>query len=790
MTKSLVALGLWTTLVLGTISSAFAEDIFIDPWQLRAPNSPYGDLTAIVDDTIIFVWPDDENHTVYINPTRNCDDSGSILLGSTSPVEYTFTRSDLDVPAVFFADNIAQLCEWGMRFAVEVTEAPSASPTQSPSVSPTATPSQDPTGAPSSAPTTLAPTTSPTSSPTAAPTTQSPSESPTITPTTSPTPAPTNAESLNPTGTPSKGPTGVPTTDPTAGPTQDPTGAPTLAPTMAHSDGPTSTVTAEPSTGPTAQPTVASSAAPTASPTRSPTVAPSASPSAVVVPATDAPTGAPTAGPTASPTASPTATPTASPTASPTVKEEEEATPTASPTASPTADEPNLKPTVGGVGGGDRQVSTSLEGLRMGMAGITELPESSQADWKELTESFSTSYIFNDLKDKVSNYATTLTVTGVSPITVGRRKRHLRLRWADRRLQEEVEEGVEDGEEENKEPNGLIVEYTQTIEYDTVDKGLYTAEFLATAPFATEEDRNAYVALLKTSRDEVLADVKGVSDIKVSPNAPPTQAPIDGDGDGNNGDSNSNNNNNNGQDGPAMSKNAIIGIACGATGLLILFVLFGIYCRSGGGSENGGDDGKSSDEQPPLQVDVRDDDISTLAGPSGPPTYGDQSVATMDYDYSKAYGGAGDTSVSSAGGTFGSNTQISSLPNNSGATGAALGALGASTDILGTSTDDESYNARYNDPTMADGKEEIIHIFAPPGKLGVVIDTPDDGAPVVHAVKDTSVIADRIIVGDKLVAVDDEDVRSMTAIKVSKMISRKGGNPSRKLTVVRTIPIE
>jgi len=47
----------------------------------------------------------------------------------------------------------------------------------------------------------------------------------------------------------------------------------------------------------------------------------------------------------------------------------------------------------------------------------------------------------------------------------------------------------------------------------------------------------------------------------------------------------------------------------------------------------------------------------------------------MDYDYSKAYGGAGDTSVSSAGGTFGSNTQNISLPANAAATGAALGAM-------------------------------------------------------------------------------------------------------------------
>jgi C-terminal processing protease CtpA/Prc len=83
-------------------------------------------------------------------------------------------------------------------------------------------------------------------------------------------------------------------------------------------------------------------------------------------------------------------------------------------------------------------------------------------------------------------------------------------------------------------------------------------------------------------------------------------------------------------------------------------------------------------------------------------------------------------------------------------------------------------------------KEDVLEVIAPAGKLGVVIDTPDDGAPVVHAVKDSSVIADQIQVGDKLVAVDDEDVRAMTAIKVSKLISKKSANPERKLTIIRT----
>lgn len=153
-------------------------------------------------------------------------------------------------------------------------------------------------------------------------------------------------------------------------------------------------------------------------------------------------------------------------------------------------------------------------------------------------------------------------------------------------------------------------------------------------------------------------------------------------------------------------------------------------------------------------------------------------MATVDYDYSKAYGGGGETSVSSAGGTFGSQT------HTQGAGGAALDS------VAGSNGADGQGASGFGGGQNANVREELIDIYAPPGKLGVVIDTPDDGAPVVHAVKDSSVIADKLQVGDKLVAVDDEDVRSMTAIKVSKLISRKSANASRKLSIIRTVVVD
>jgi len=383
-------------------------------------------------------------------------------------------------------------------------------------------------------------------------------------------------------------------------------------------------------------------------------------------------------------------------------------------------------------------VSETFVNLRMGIAGLVEFTPETELEWQELTQQYSSSFVFNDLKGVVTNFITVYTVTDSFPYEDS----------ASRRLRGENQES----RDLQTAQDIIIVEYTQTVKYNIVgDSATVAAEDLITAPFETEVERAEYVTILKAASETNLSEIKGVSQVQVPPQ--PTQSPAPDPGGG-------------------LSRTAIIGISCGGAALLIVIILFIIYCRSGGD-----DDGDKDD--PPLHVDVRNDEVSTLAGPDGPPTYGDQSVATVDYDYSKAYGGAGDSSVSSAGGTFGSQTQNISLPANAAATGAALGSM-----------DDDSYSAQYDSPrSNLTGNEEVIHIFAPPGKLGVVIDTPDDGAPVVHAVKDTSVIADRIIVGDKLVAVDDEDVRSMTAIKVSKMISRKGANPSRKLTIVRTVPI-
>jgi hypothetical protein len=153
---------------------------------------------------------------------------------------------------------------------------------------------------------------------------------------------------------------------------------------------------------------------------------------------------------------------------------------------------------------------------------------------------------------------------------------------------------------------------------------------------------------------------------------------------------------------------ANMGIAVGGGGgfILLLFLCFSCDGQSDDYLGAGGD-------EPPDAVGVspQGDEVSTLAAPqvqggTKPSNeslagYEDPSVATVDYDYSKAYGGGGDTSVSSAGGTFGSNTQGQSAldPQNAAATGAALGGGGSF-------SDGDSFDAAYRDPS-ATVKEEL-----------------------------------------------------------------------------------
>lgn len=444
----------------------------------------------------------------------------------------------------------------------------------------------------------------------------------------------------------------------------------------------------------------------------------------VIIVITDAPVD-----PTDAPI-SPTAPPTWKPTGTPTTPDVSlSAPPTKNPTARPTTGVPTVR----------TPNQKTMRGLQMTLVGIDSFSEKTKEGWTQETQAFCTSYYENDYEG--STFRTSIAVTNFVISSNGRRS----MTRSGRKLQ----------------TGDVIITYNQVVSFEDTGDAAITKVYLAKVPFATPDQRDDYMDSFQNLNDSVLEAVTDSSPVTFADEIAPTSVPINTDPqpiiDPDDG---------------GLPLAAIIGIGCGGGAVLIIAILFCIYCRA----KKSKDSSRREESPPTHNVAIKADDVSTLAGPSvagKSPLYGDRSIETVDYDYSKAYEDR-DHSVSYAGGTLGSDTQDFSFPANAGATGAALGPYDG--------------NGSFDDNFGQSGgkvKEEILHIFAPPGKLGVVIDTPDDGAPVVHAVKETSVVVDKVKVGDKLVAVDDEDVRTLTAIKVSKLISRKSANTSRKLTVLR-----
>ncbi len=74
-------------------------------------------------------------------------------------------------------------------------------------------------------------------------------------------------------------------------------------------------------------------------------------------------------------------------------------------------------------------------------------------------------------------------------------------------------------------------------------------------------------------------------------------------------------------------------------------------------------------------------------------------------------------------------------------------------------------------------------VFAPPGPLGMVVDTVEKGC-IVHSLKKTSPMQGLINPGDLIVALDDFDVRKMDAASLTKLMAQKSQQKERKFTLI------
>ena len=96
------------------------KDIIVDYWTLPEPAQAFDPIDANVGDTIIFSWEDNQN--VFIHPSKTCDPTSAIFVGTSSPAAYTFQLSDGSPEGTdhLFVSEIGSNCELGMQLLVKV----------------------------------------------------------------------------------------------------------------------------------------------------------------------------------------------------------------------------------------------------------------------------------------------------------------------------------------------------------------------------------------------------------------------------------------------------------------------------------------------------------------------------------------------------------------------------------------------------------------------------------------------------------------------------------------------
>jgi hypothetical protein len=83
-------------------------------------------------------------------------------------------------------------------------------------------------------------------------------------------------------------------------------------------------------------------------------------------------------------------------------------------------------------------------------------------------------------------------------------------------------------------------------------------------------------------------------------------------------------------------------------------------------------------------------------------------------------------------------------------------------------------------------KRSKATVVAPPGKLGIILaNKADSKGTVVSGVRTSSVLADKISPGDRIVEIDGEDVSRMTVSEITTIMARKG-EFERTLTILTT----
>lgn len=74
-------------------------------------------------------------------------------------------------------------------------------------------------------------------------------------------------------------------------------------------------------------------------------------------------------------------------------------------------------------------------------------------------------------------------------------------------------------------------------------------------------------------------------------------------------------------------------------------------------------------------------------------------------------------------------------------------------------------------------------VFAPPGALGIVVDTTEKGC-IVYSLKKSSPMQGLMNKGDVIIGLDNFDVRNMDAASLTKLMAKKAQQAERKFTLM------
>jgi len=523
---------------------------------------------------------------------------------------------------------------------------------------------------------------------------------------------------------------------------------PATRPPLTNTNAPTA---AKVTSNPTKQPIVVVAPVPatrppiqavTTKPTNKPTIP------SVVIPATPPPVQAQTLKPT---TPSPTKdTSTSKPTTSSPVN-------SPSTTSKPTTTSPTKVPTIRV---GTTITNSTLKQLSMTIAGITSIEDTNT--WSEITKLHIECYYNGCNNDIHGVWDVSVDLTVVDVVSSTEKKRVRSLPWVDQQ-QDETVKGLT-RRRQLQETTYVQVIYNQVSTYTTSDPVLYDDLYVATNPFTQEISQDEYITSLKAADSSVYDDVTSIVSVRQLPSqgssvpvlggeVPPPTPPS-------NTDSvetdNNNNNNSNKGDGDGGSNNTAIIIAVVVCFVVVIVASAVIvkYRRMGQQNAYSGEPVGNGPKSSMRQFDSGD--------------------GNGDLEYGNGNGG-GDSGTYSNG--FGSSSSMSRRSSSS--------------KFPGMTTFDESAFEHLTSSQGGNGSshsEKMIQIIAPPGKLGVVVDTPPSGGcAYVCEIKNTCPIRNEIQLEDRIIAVDRDDVQKMSSVDVSKLLAKRSRNEERKITVLRRV---